>query len=82
MPDDNDTTNRKEIDPQLRNEERELRIVAFGHNQAEFPIRDALVEFMERDLVERHHNRYHYTQPRNAEIIILSYGGFARAFRH
>jgi hypothetical protein len=52
------------------------KIIAYGHNASHFANPEAIIHFIEEDIVENR-RRYHYTRYRDADIIVLSLGGFA-----
>jgi hypothetical protein len=57
----------------------EPRIIVYGHGDKSplgFPNPDALIDFIENGVV-KNRNRYHYTQNKNADIIVLSRDGLA-----
>jgi hypothetical protein len=56
----------------------EKQIMVYGvADKEEFPTPDDLVKYISHDVFEMNSGRFHYTQNKNAEIIILSRDGLA-----
>ncbi len=53
-----------------------MKIIVYGHRKSEFPNPDSLTDFITTGIV-KNRCRYHYTQHKHANVIILSLGGVA-----
>jgi hypothetical protein len=53
------------------------KIVAYGHNKSHFVNAKEIINFIEDGVVSGNERRYRYTRHEDADIIVLSLGGFA-----
>jgi hypothetical protein len=58
----------------------ESRIIVYGQGDRSplgFPTPDDLIQYIETEISTRNRGRYHYTQGKDADVIVLSRGGYA-----
>ena len=53
------------------------KIIIYGMSKEEFPTEEVLLDYLFTDLSQIEHNRFRYTQCKEADIIVISMNGLA-----